>query len=133
MLNLKFHHIGVATKHIDREFSIYQKMGYRKLEEPFCDEIQKIKGMFIVADNQPCLELLENLSEEGPLTSVLSKGIKYYHTAYEVQNIEDALSEVLNELGAMVICPITQATYFKKICFLMLKNRAIIELVEPLN
>ena len=43
MDNMKLHHIGVATKNIEREFVIFKKLGYKKSSEVFVDEIQKIK------------------------------------------------------------------------------------------
>ncbi len=130
MQELKFHHIGVATKNIEREFATYEKLGYKRDGDVFCDEIQKIRGLFITAPGHPCLELLENVSDDGPLTTVLDKGIKYYHTAYQVENIDAALEWAVEDLNAIIICPITEATYFEKICFLMLRNRAIIEFVQ---
>lgn len=73
MDNLKLHHIGVATKNIEKEFEVFKKLGYKQSSEVFIDEIQGIRGMFIEARGQPCLELLENLSSDGPLTSFLQK------------------------------------------------------------
>ena len=128
--NLKLHHIGVATNNIEKEFKIFEKFGYTKSSEVFCDEIQKIKGLFISAENQPTLELLENLNDEGPLTSILAKGIKFYHFAYSTNDIEKDLEMLVNEFGATVISSITEATYFEKICFVLLSNRMIVELVQ---
>ena len=82
MNNLKLHHIGVACRNIEKEFKYFEKLGYQFASEIFVDEEQKIKGVFIKADNQPCLELLENVSEDGPLTSFLQNGVKFYHFAY---------------------------------------------------
>ena len=129
MENLKLHHIGVATKNIEKEFSYFKMLGYERCSEIFVDEIQKIKGIFIEAKNQPCLELLENLTEEGPLKNYLSKGNKFYHFAYETQNIEADYHRLINK-GAIPMVKITKATFFEKICFLMLKNMMLIELVQ---
>lgn len=104
MDNLKLHHIGVATKNIEKEFVVFKKLGYKQSSEVFIDEIQGIRGMFIEARGQPCLELLENLSSDGPLTSFLQKRTKFYHFAYE--------TVVLNEVflcywwrGGVVVKP----------------------------
>lgn len=129
MDNLKLHHIGVATKDIEKEFEIFQKLGYQQVSDIFVDEIQKIKGMFIKAENQPCLELLENISEDGPLTNYLKKGNKFYHFAYITTNIEKSMADFMSQ-GAIPVVKITKATYFEKICFLMMKNMMLIELVE---
>lgn len=129
MNNLKLHHIGVASKNIDKEFEYFEKLGYKKFSEVFIDKIQKIKGVFIEAPNQPPLELLENLEENGPLDSFLIKGNKFYHFAYLTTNIEEDYKRFVQE-GAIPIVKITSATYFDKICFLMLKNMMLIELVQ---
>ncbi len=129
MNNLKLHHIGVATRNIKKEFEVFKVIGYRQTSDIFIDEIQKIKGIFIEAQNQPRLELLENLHNEGPLTSYLKKGNKFYHFAYETENIEKDFYEFVS-LGAIPVVKITNATYFKKICFFMMKNMMLVELVE---
>lgn len=127
---MKFHHIGVATKNIDKEFSYFEMLGYRKISVEFVDSIQKIKGVFVEAENQPVLELLENIEAQGPLDACLKAGIKFYHFAYETENIEKDLEYFVKEKKAKIIVPITKATYFEKICFVMLRNMMIIELVQ---
>ncbi len=129
-MNLKLHHIGVASKDIEKEFSVFKNLGYKKISETFEDKIQKIKGVFIDSQNQPCLELLENLDSDGPLNPYLKKGTKFYHFAYETKNIEQDLEVLVKETKALVVVPITQAEYFEKICFLMLPNMTLIELVQ---
>jgi methylmalonyl-CoA/ethylmalonyl-CoA epimerase len=129
-MNLELHHIGVATKNIEKEFAIFQKLGYKKVSDMFSDEIQKIKGVFIETDNQPRLELLENLEENGPLDSCLKNGTKFYHLAYKTNDIQKDSDELIKEVRAKLIVPITEATYFDKICFLMLPNMTLIELVQ---
>lgn len=123
-------HIGVATKDIERELKIFEKLGYKVASDVFVDQIQKIRGIFIEAENQPRLELLENLTEDGPLNSHLARGNKFYHFAYETSDIEKDLEILCKETKAMVIVPITVAVYFEKICFVMLPNMMIVELVQ---
>ncbi len=130
MKNLKFNHIGVATKNINEELKIFEILGYKKESEIFIDENQGIKGIFISAAGQPTLELLENLNDGGPLNNLLKKGIKFYHLAYESQNIEEDISRLEKVAGAIVVSPVKIATYYKKVAFLLLKNRTLIELVE---
>ena len=43
MDSMKLHHIGVATKNIDREFEIFKKLGYKQCSDIFVDETQKNK------------------------------------------------------------------------------------------
>ena len=95
MENLKLHHIGVATKNIEKEFKTFELLGYSKVSEIFIEPTQQIKGLFISAKNQPTLELLENLTEDGPLTNFLKKRTKFYHFAYTTENIEQDLKNFI--------------------------------------
>ncbi len=97
--NLKFHHIGVATRSIEKEFKVFQRLGYYKYSEIFEDHGQKIRGLFIKADNQPCLELLEGITEDNPLKNHILKGNKLYHIAYETKNIEQDLKYLIETMG----------------------------------
>lgn len=130
MFNLKFHHIGVATKNIDVEFKVFHTLGYKKISDVFYDEKQKIKGVFISSENQPTLELLENSDSNGPLSSHLNVNRKFYHFAYVSENIEKDTKQILEDTKGMLVVPIMSATYFDKICFIMLRNMMLIELVQ---
>lgn len=124
----KFHHFGVATKNIEQAFMQYPE--YKK-GDYFEDEIQGVKGLFILGENKPTLELLENLENSHTLNYYIQNGIEVYHTGYLVEEIEKAYDFLINKLGAKVISDMKNSTYFKKrICFLMLKNKKMIELVE---
>ena len=130
MLNLKLHHIGVATRNIEKDFEVFSKLGYKKCSEIFEDEIQHMKGVFIEAKNQPRLELIEGVGENNPVKSHIIKGNKFYHIAYETKNIEKDLEYFINNQKARVVIPITKATYFEKICFMLLTNMMLVELVQ---
>ena len=129
---LKFHHIGIASKDIEKDEKYYEKLGYKKAGEYFVDKNQKIRGLFMGAENAPppTIELVENFGDGTTLNSFLKKGIKMYHIAYSVENIENAADELIKNANAMMISQIKDATYFKKVCFLALPNMQIIEVVE---
>ena len=61
---------------------------------------------------------------------IILKGNKFYHIAYETKNIEKDLKIFIEEKRAKVIVPITEATYFDKICFMVMPNMMLIELVQ---
>lgn len=126
----EFHHIGVATRSIEKELPIYTLLGYEPEGECFEDELQGIRGLFLTAKNQPRLELLENLEGSHTLDTPLASGQKYYHLAYRTPNIEQA-AEILTGNRAKVMSGMKQSSYFgKRICFLMLPNMSMVELVE---
>ncbi len=128
--NLTLHHIGVATRNIEKEYNTFEKLGYKKCSGVFEDTVQKMKGLFIECDNQPRLELIEWIGENNPVKSHVLKGNKFYHIAYETKNIKEDLKDFVENKCAEVIAPIMKATYFEKICFVAMPNMMIVELVQ---
>ena len=127
---IEFHHIGVASKDIEKDLSVFSLLGYTKSSEIFEDTTQGIRGVFLEAKGQPCLELLSNLEGRDTLTPMLESGNKMYHFAYMVADIEKALDTFI-KTKAKIVSPLKQSTHFgKRICFLLLPNMYIIELVE---
>lgn len=91
-----------------------------------------VKGLFMVSDYKlPRLELLENLDNYNTLTPYLTRKSKIYHAGYLVKNIEKTRVFLTEQLGTKIISDLKQSVYFKKrVCFLMLKNKKMIELIE---
>ena len=95
---LKFHHIGVACISLQKEIKYYSLIGYQVESDIFVDNEQGIKGIFLIAKNQPRLELLINHGQKGALTPWLDKGIKMYHICYKVGRINNTI-ESLEKIG----------------------------------
>lgn len=133
LADLSLHHIGVATKALSAELPVFKGLGYTACSDFFIDPVQKIRGIFLIAPGQPCLELLENLEATGPLDSWLQKGIKFYHFAYETPDIQAAMDKLARGHKAKVIVPPTDAVYFTKVCFLIFPTMMLVELVQPRN
>lgn len=127
---LRFHHIGVATRGIEKELPEFERLGYTALSSVFSDKTMRIRGLMLAAPGQPTLELLENMDEGGPLDVPLKRGIKFYHFAYEAEDIEKTVRDLLEDGRAKLVYPVSGAEYFRRVCFLMLPNMALIELVE---
>lgn len=131
-LDLPIHHIGIASKNLEKERDVFLNLGFCK-EAEFIDEKQGVKGEFII----PCkkifpfyrFELLQNLNDKGPLDSYLKNNTKMYHIAYESTNIKQDLV-FLEEKGGVCVVTIMQASFFAQLCFIMMPNRLLIELVE---
>ena len=129
---IEFHHIGIATCGIEGEKKFYQMLGYTQEGHVFEDALQGIRGMFIIAKNQPRLELLENLPEHHTLDIWLDKGIKYYHFAYLVDDIDKSMLLYTKKFKGKIISPRKPSVAFglRDICFIMFSNRLIIELIQ---
>lgn len=127
---MEFHHIGIATRGIDKELSIYTLLGYEKESDFFCDFDQGIRGLFMTRAGSPRIELLENLKDSTTLDKQLKSNQKMYHAGYIVQDIEKVMT-FLKCNGAIVISPLKKSAFFgKRICFLVLPNMDMIELIE---
>ncbi len=130
MGEFSFHHIGIATKNIVKELPVYTLMGYEIESELFEDPKQGVRGQFLSAECRPRVELLENLSDSHTLDKQIEHNQKMYHMAFYVKDIENAV-KVFTANRAKIISPLKESTYFgKRICFLMLPNMSMIELLE---
>lgn len=125
-----FDHIGIATKNLLKEEAIYMIQGYEREGQMFEDENQGIRGLFMIQEGHPKIELLENLADSKTISSYLENNVKMYHRAYYVGDIEKAI-ECFKRNKARVVSPLKQSVYFsKRICFIMLPNMELIELLE---
>lgn len=126
----EFDHIGIACKNIVKEMQTFQMLGYQFEAVSFKDDNQGIIGRFGTAQGQPKIELLSNMEGSATLDPYLEKGIKMYHFAYLVNDIQKA-SCYLEKCNAKLMSPRKRSIYFgKDICFYMLPNMMLIELVE---
>lgn len=123
------HHIGVATRGIERELPLFELLGYRKASDIGIEPGQKVRALFIAAPGQPTLELLENLEATGPLDVPLAQGIKFYHFAYTVPDVDAALERAL-AARAKIVVPVCPAVHFRRLCFVMFPNMMLVEFVE---
>lgn len=129
----EFDHIGIATRSIEKELGLYQMFGYMQDGPIFEDALQGIRGVFLTQKGHPKLELIENLEGSTTISKQLELNQKMYHRAYYVTNIERAL-EILQKNRAKIISPLKPSIYFKhRICFLMLSNMEMIELLEKVE
>jgi methylmalonyl-CoA/ethylmalonyl-CoA epimerase len=126
----RFHHIGVACRDMDKEAEALRLVGYEMEGERFTDPLQKIHGCFLIGPG-PRMELLAPVDESSPIVTWLNKDIKMYHQAYEVDAIEPALA-ALSARQAVVLSRPKPAIAFggRKVSFLMLPNRLLVELIE---
>ena len=204
-LNLPIHHIGVATRSIDKEIQLFYALGFVQ-EGEFVDETQGVRGVFVIpamqtsfesktpldslsqssaalpqsaTTNSPTIpyrfELLENLKNSTRLDTYLKHHQKLYHIAFATRDIQKDCKAILDSLTLesnkssinlaggggggeiknkatvltphitdtqntstpriqlqkpRLVIPIMNASYFAKLCFIMLPNRLLIELVE---
>jgi methylmalonyl-CoA/ethylmalonyl-CoA epimerase len=125
-----FHHIGIACKHLDREATVYAKLGYRVERPDFEDPIQGVRGRFLVGGG-PRLELLVEIVSGTVLAPWLRRGIRQYHLAWETPHFDDALRGALAARGRIVVEPVAAVAFDQRlITFLMMPNLQLIELIQ---
>lgn len=132
---MKFHHIGIAVKEIEKTAAVYVQGGYNKSTITF-DPIQNVNICWLVKDGMPTFELLAPVDEKSPVNKTLEKnGVTPYHTCYIVDDIESAVKELRKQKYIIVSKPEPAVAINNcKVAFLYNKNIGLIELVEePAN
>jgi methylmalonyl-CoA/ethylmalonyl-CoA epimerase len=126
---LTFHHIGVTCNSISEEVESWASLGYAQENEPFVDDTQGIRGVFMTGGG-PRVELLEAVAGSSTLAPWIKRGVKLYHTGYLTADFDAALESFVAR-GAVVTRAPAQSVYFgARIAFLMQANMLLVELIE---
>lgn len=128
---MKFHHIGVAVKDIEKTAAVYVQGGYKQSQTTF-DPVQNVNICWLTKEGMPTVELLAPVDESSPVCKTLEKnGVTPYHTCYTVDNLEDAMAELRKMKYVIVAKPeVAPAISNCRVSFLFNKNVGLIELVE---
>ena len=128
---MKFHHIGVAVKEIEKTAAVYVQGGYKQSQTTF-DPVQNVNICWLTKEGMPTVELLAPVDESSPVCKTLEKnGVTPYHTCYTVDNLEDAIAELRKMKYVIVAKPeVAPAISNCRVSFLFNKNVGLIELVE---
>lgn len=76
------HHIGIIVKDLEKNTTIYTKLGYDQISDVVVDNIQQNKLVFLQNQNQ-IIELIEPLNEKS---SIYHFKEGYHHICYEIDN-----------------------------------------------
>ena len=136
----RFDHIGVAVADVEQAMPIYEQLfGYQVLSGPFDDLEQQAKVVFIgppeKLDSQMAhgfvLELIAPLDEKSHVARLLAKGGGAYHVCYEVDDIEQMLTD-LRGAGCLIVSNPVQAVAYagRRIAWFYLPTQQLVELVE---
>lgn len=125
-----FHHIGYAAKNMTEEQGLFKSMGYVLEGEPFVDPLQGVRGCFLNGGG-PRIELLENLDGAQTLTPWLNSGVKFYHLAYEVPEMQAVIDWVRLSRGRLTVKPVPAVAFGgRKICFALFRANILLEFIE---
>lgn len=128
---LKFHHIGIACRDINKTKAFYLTMGY--VDAPIVDDAQQhVRVCFLDKPGAPRLELLEPLDEQNPVSRTLQVvGVSPYHLCYEVRDIKAAIAELRRQRFLLVSGPVPACAMNNRlVAFLFNKDNGLMEIVE---
>lgn len=130
MMDLRFHHVGLACRSLESERTEHVALGYAEEGGIFEDPVQRIRGQFLVLDGFR-IELVQPTTADSPLHPWLRRGHKMYHQAFTTRSLSASI-ETLSANRAVLIVPPTPAVAFagRSIAFLMLRSELLVELIE---
>ena len=131
LTEMRFHHIGVAVKSIEKTASVYEQGGYSRSITTF-DPIQNVNICWLKKEGMPLVELLEPVDGSSPVCRILEKnGVTPYHTCYVADHLEEAIEALRKQRYVQVSQPAeASAICGSRVCFMFNKNVGLIELVE---
>lgn len=125
-----FHHLGYATTSLVREREFFKQLGYVQEGVDFIDTEQGVFGCFLQGPG-PRIELLENLPDSDTLTPWLNAGVRIYHLAYQVEDLDRAIEWACRQRGKMTIAPVPAVAFEgRRICFFAFRQGPMLEFIE---
>jgi methylmalonyl-CoA/ethylmalonyl-CoA epimerase len=124
-----FHHLGVACESIVVETAVWKSLGYRPQDAPFVDELQGIRGLFMVGGG-PRIELLEATTDSLTLSPWIRRGVKLYHIGYLVASFDAAIDALISDGATIARNPMMSVYFESRISFLMMPNMVLVEVIE---
>lgn len=130
-LNLRFHHIGIAARSIDKCTDTYARLGYVS-SETVVEPSQNVKICFLSKEGSPLLEIIEPLNDDSPVSKIVkNSGTTPYHLCYEVDDIEKSLEELEEMNFRLLFEPLISEVMDKGLfCYLFSSDIGLIELYQ---
>ena len=127
---LEFHHVGIACSNLQSEVEFYQALGFELDGGVFEDPIQLVRGAFLLSKAHR-IELLEPMDPVSPAARFVNAPSRIYHQGFLTKNFVESC-KAMRGIGAFPLSAPAPAVAFdnRMIAFFMMKNRAIIELIE---
>jgi methylmalonyl-CoA/ethylmalonyl-CoA epimerase len=130
---VKLHHVGIVVRSMDIALADYRDvLGMTPEEGPVYDPEQDANLIILRSrEGGPGIELIEPVSDRSPCARQARKGGGIAHTCYSVRDIEGEFAR-LRDAGALTVRNPISAVLFggKRVAFLFLRSRQLIELVE---
>ncbi len=131
LAGLEFHHVGLVVESIETSISHYSALfGTENISNVYKIDSQKVNVCFVKVGPTSFIELVEPLGEDSQVYKLLKKRVSYYHVAYKVDQIIDAVTqlELLDYKAMDYFC--SEAFDGKRCIFLFSPEAHLIELIE---
>lgn len=132
MKALKLDHVGIAVSNLDEALKLYTEVLGLEVHGTEVVEEQKVRVAFLpVGDTE--VELLESTSPDGPVAKFIERnGEGVQHLAFKVENIEEAIQDMLDKGMRMIDETPRYGAGGAKIAFMHPKgtNRVLVELTQ---
>lgn len=131
----RLHHVGIVVPGLEEAVANYSgTFEFKDTSVPFDDVEQQVRVAFVHVAPGVYLEFITPSTTSSPVTQFLSKNPRggLHHLAYEVEDIETAVKELL-AARAVVVCHPVEGFEGRRVAFVVpnKKPRLLTELVEP--
>lgn len=128
--SFSFHHLGYACASLAKDRAQFEQLGYALEGDAFVDPVQGVTGVFLIGPG-PRVELLEDVPGSSTLKPWLDKGVRIYHFAYEVPDMDQALAWARTQRAITTVQPVPAVAFGgRRIAFVMLRTGLMLEFIE---
>lgn len=129
--NPQFHHVGLLVDDIEESARQYGSVfGSEQVGEPIFVSSQQVKVCFIKNGVNSFIELVQPTGEDSVVSKLLKKRVSYYHLAYTVKNIPEAIT-AFEQLGYRAMEVFSSEAFGGRSCvFLFSPEAHLVELIE---
>lgn len=128
---LEFHHVGLVVESIENSLIHYSVLfGSENISKIFRIDSQNVNVCFVKVGQSSFIELVEPIGEDSQVFKLLKKRVTYYHVAYKVNQITEAVSR-LEALDYKAMSYFNSEAFDGKRCIFLFSPEAhLIELIE---
>jgi len=130
---MEFHHLGCIVENIESTVHHYLALLGSAVEVSTTYEIeaQEVKVCFMSLGNGSWLELVESVNPNSTLNRMRKKkGISFYHLGFQVDDIEQTISELETQDYRLLNRFSSEAFQGRTCCFLFTPEMHLIELIQ---
>ena len=123
-------HIGYITDNLVKTAEAFLLLGY-KADVVVNDDTQRTRICFLTKSGATKIELVEPYEDNKTMQKMLKRGVTPYHTCYEVDDVNAAYEEMLDNDFTPLFKPVAAPAFNNRlICYFWKSDIGFIELVN---